>query len=341
MELTVKSVAEFVGGKPKGDLSALILGAAGLSEASPTDVSFIRESDKPALIKEMENSKAGAVLVPNGFKSSNGKTVIEVPNPLAAFAAVLERLNEKPEFHAGIHPSAVVAASAVVDPTATVGPLCVVDEGAVIGPNVRLVGHVYIGKKTTIGDESLLYPFVCVRENVSVGKRCVVHPSAVIGSDGYGFYFAEGRHNKIPQIGRVLVEDDVEIGAGTTIDRATTGATVIHKGTKIDNLVQIAHNVEIGENTLLIAQVGIAGSCRIGKRVTLAGQVGVADHVRIGDGSQVGAQSGIKDDVPPGSVLFGSPAQPIQETIKQTLLIRRLPEVVKTIKLLKRKLGIE
>jgi UDP-3-O-[3-hydroxymyristoyl] glucosamine N-acyltransferase len=157
----------------------------------------------------------------------------------------------------------------------------------------------------------------------------------VIGSDGYGFYFAKGKHNKIPQVGTVIIEDDVEIGSCTTIDRATTGATVIQHGTKIDNLVQIAHNVEVGPHSLLVAQSGVAGSSKLGGGVVLAGQVGVADHVTIGDGAQIGAQSGIKEDVKPGAVMFGSPAQPLQETIKQMLLVKRLPELFKEIKKLK------
>jgi UDP-3-O-[3-hydroxymyristoyl] glucosamine N-acyltransferase len=213
-----------------------------------------------------------------------------------------------------------------------------VEDGAEIGDRAKLMGHVYVGARSRVGEDTLLYPNVVLREEVSVGKRCIVHAGAVLGSDGYGFYFAGGKHNKIPQVGTVVVEDDVEIGSCTTIDRATTGATIIRQGAKIDNLVQIAHNVEVGPHCLIVAQVGIAGSTKLGRGVVLAGQVGVADHAVIGDGAQVGAQSGIKGEVKPGEVLFGSPAQPVQETIRQGLLVRKLPELFRDMKKLKESL---
>jgi UDP-3-O-[3-hydroxymyristoyl] glucosamine N-acyltransferase len=182
-----------------------------------------------------------------------------------------------------------------------------------------------------------VYAQVVIREEIQIGARCIIHPGAVIGADGYGFYFAQGKHNKIPQVGTVIIEDDVEIGASTTIDRATTGATRIGRGTKIDNLVHIAHNVVVGENTLLVAQVGIAGSCTLGKGVVMGGQSGVADHMTIGDGAQIGGQTGVIQDAEPGAVLFGTPAQPIKDAMKQAVLLKRLGDLFADVKKLKGK----
>ncbi len=335
MELTVKEIAERVRGHARGDAGTVIRGAAGIEEATKEDITFVRDAKNPAVLKSLSSTQAGAVIVPRGLASA-GKTVVEVENPTAAFADVLGWLvREKRRIEPGIHPLAYVAKSAKISPSASVGPFCVVEEDAEIGDDTCLTAHVYVGARSRIGKNTLLYSHVTVREEISIGNGCILHPGAVIGSDGFGFYFAGGRHNKIPQIGTVIVEDNVEIGAGTTIDRATTGATILRTGTKIDNLVQVAHNVEVGPHAILVAQVGIAGSSKVGVGCVLAGQVGVADHVKIGDGAQVGAQSGIKDNVDPGAVLFGTPAQPIGDALRQTLLIRRLPELFKDVKNLK------
>lgn len=338
MQLTVTQIAELVKGRLHGDGARSITGAAGLVEATSSDVSFLRDAKNAAAVKSVEGTKAGAIIVPKGF-DANGHVAIEVDNPIAAFAAVLNVIagEKRKKGNGKIHASAVVSPSAKVGKNATIGAFCVIEDGAEVGENATLVSHVYIGERSKVGRDSYLYPQVTLREEVSVGERCILHAGAVIGSDGYGFYFEGGKHNKIHQIGTVIVEDDVEIGSCTTIDRATTGATIIRKGAKIDNLVQIAHNVEVGSHALLVAQVGIAGSTKIGKGVVLAGQVGVADHVTIGDGTQVGAQSGIRENVAPGSVLFGTPAQPIQDTLKQLLLLRRLPDLFKDVKSLKEK----
>lgn len=338
MELTVDQIAKAVQGRVIGNGDTVIRGVAGLGEANASDISFLRDAKNASALKLLENTSAGAIFVPAGI-ASNGKTFLEVKNPIAAFAIVLQMLAEekKGPIKYGIHPLAYVAASARVSPKATVGPFCVIEEGAVIEDDAQLLSQVYVGRCSRVGKNSVLYPQVILREGVTVGERCIINPGTVIGSDGYGYYFAEGRHNKIPQVGVVIIEDDVEIGSCTAIDRATTGATIIKKGTKLDNLVHIAHNVEIGPHALITGQVGIAGSSKIGKGVVMGGQVGVADHVTVGDGVQVGAQSGIKNDVEPGVILFGSPAQPIQEAIKQMLLVRRLPELFKDVKKLKEK----
>lgn len=338
MKLTVNEIAALVKGRLTGDGSTVIEGVAGLAEAGRSDASFVRDAKNASVIKALSMTAAGLVFIPEGLPV-NGRTTIEVKNPMAAFAALLNVIAaEKTVKHpAGIHPSAVVSPAAKIGIGAVVGPLCVIEDGAEIGENAKLVAQVYVGARSKVGNHTLIYPQVTLREDVSVGAHCILHAGVVIGSDGYGFFFAEGKHNKIPQIGTVIIEDDVEIGSCTTIDRATTGQTLIKKGTKIDNLVQVAHNVEVGPHALLAAQVGIAGSTKIGKGVVMGGQVGVADHATIGDGVQVGAQSGVKGDVDPGAVLFGSPAQPIQDTLKQIFLIRRLPEIFKDVKALKEK----
>jgi len=338
MKMTIDQLAALVNGRVIGNGSGVIEGAAGLAEAKGSDASFVRDAKNAAVLKELAATAAGAVIVPEGVPA-NGKTYIEVKSPVAAFAALLKLIAVEKEIRrpAGVHASTVIAPSAKIGKGVLIGPFCVIEEDAVIGDNAKLIAQVYVGPRSKIGPETLLYPQVTLREDVNIGARCVLHAGVVIGGDGYGFYFADGRHNKIPQVGTVVVEDDVEIGAGSAIDRATTGRTVIKKGTKLDNLVHIAHNVEVGPHALLAAQVGIAGSTKIGKGVAMGGQVGVADHANVGDGVQIGAQSGVKGDVEAGAVLFGSPAQPIQETLRQIFLIRRLPELFKFMKSLQGK----
>jgi UDP-3-O-[3-hydroxymyristoyl] glucosamine N-acyltransferase len=334
MELTANDIARLVNGKLSGNGNAVIRGAAGLNEAGPNDVSFLRDVKKINLLKK---TKAGLVFVPTGL-SSNGKTLVHVENPVEAFSIVLGKLeDEKLPRRSGVHPLASIAKSARIGKNVFIGPFCVIEDDAVIGDDVVLRAQVYVGLRTTIGQGTTLHPHVVLREDIQVGARCIIHAGAVIGSDGYGFYFAKGKHNKIPQIGSVIIEDDVEIGSCTAIDRATTGTTRIGKGTKIDNLVQIAHNVQIGEHSLIVAQVGIAGSSKLGKGVVMGGQAGMADHITVGDGAKIGGQSGVIQDVAPGAVLFGNPAQPIREAFKQALLFRRLQQLFDDVKKLKGK----
>lgn len=339
MKFTVDQIAAMVKGIVIGNGATFIEGAAGLSEAGKADVSFFKDPKNSKAKKAVETTSAGAVVVPEGI-SLPGKTCIQVKNPMAAFSEILKVIAIENEVKraVGIHPTAVVAPTASIGKGAIVGPLCVVEDFAVVGDNVNLISQVYVGTRVRIGANSVLYPQVVLREDVYVGERCIIHPGAVLGSDGFGFYFSEGKHNKIPQVGNVVVEDDVEIGSCTAIDRATTGKTLIKKGTKIDNLVHIAHNVEVGSLCLLAAQVAVAGSSTLGNGVVFGGQVGVADHATVGDGVQAGGQSGLTGTIPAGSILFGSPAQPIQETIRQTLLVRRLPDLFKDVKILKEKI---
>jgi UDP-3-O-[3-hydroxymyristoyl] glucosamine N-acyltransferase len=283
----------------------------------------------------LEKSKAAAIIVPQGF-THNGKTLIQVDHPLKSFSRILELIDEEMNPHIpGIHPLASIDSTAKIGSGVKIGPFCVIEKNAEIGDNVNLVAHVYIGHDSVIGKNTKIYPSVIVRENILIGSHCTIHAGTIIGSDGYGYYFSEGQHNKIHQVGKVIIEDNVEIGSCTTIDRATTGATLIKKGTKIDNLVQIAHNVEIGPHSLLVAQVGIAGSTKLGAGVVMGGQSGVADHLTIGNGAQIGGQAGVIQDVEAGEVLWGIPAQPIQSVLRQNILIKRLPELFKKVNELK------
>ena len=242
---------------------------------------------------------------------------------------------------AGIHPQSVVAASAQVDPTAHIGPHCTVGERVKIGARCILQAGNFIGNDSVLDEEVKLFPNVTIYPRTEIGKRVRIHAGTTIGSDGYGYVLDGGFHRKVPQIGNVIIRDDVEIGANVTVDRGALGPTVIGKGTKIDNLVQIAHNVEIGEHCLLISQVGIAGSTHLGNYVVLAGQVGVGGHLKLGHQVTVGAQSGVMTDIPDKVTWLGSPAQPDKQFKRQVIALHRLPDLLKRIAKFERKFGVE
>src|SRR5881409_3485195 len=262
-EFTLGQLAEALGATLEGDAGRVVTGVAPLESAGPADVSFLTDGRYRAAAQA---SRAGA------FVAGAGVTGLPPPVP-------------------GVHPSAVVAADARIDATAAVGPLAVIEAGARIGPGVRVGALGYVGAGVEIGEGCVLAPHVTLLTGARLGRRVLVHPGAVIGADGFGFAFDGAQHRKIPQTGGVVIEDDVEIGANCAVDRATFGNTIIRRGTKLDNLVQLGHNVEVGEHSILVAQVGVSGSSRIGRGVVLAGQVGVADHVSVGDGALVGARS--------------------------------------------------
>jgi UDP-3-O-[3-hydroxymyristoyl] glucosamine N-acyltransferase len=321
MNLLARDIAVAVGGDLLGDGSASIAGAAGLADAIESDLSFFHNLK---YIASLQTTKARVIIVPqdtNGTALPAGKTLIRVGNPQFAFALVLAMIDkQRPLRHPkGIHPKAHV------------------EESATIGEGTILYPGCYIGHDVRVGKMCLLYPNVVLREDTQIGDRVIIHAGAVLGADGYGFATEKGKHHKIPQIGRVVVEDDVEIGANVAVDRATTGETRIGAGTKIDNLVHIAHNVRIGKDCLIVAQVGISGSTTIGNRVTLAGQVGVTGHLTIGDGAVIAAQSGVMSDVAPGEVLFGSPVRPIKQALKLQAIYGKLDEIYQTVKQLRKK----
>ena len=264
--------------------------------------------------------------------------LIRVANARIAFAKALGLFFPEPVLPAGIHPTAVVAASARIDPAAHIGPHCVVGENARIGPRSALHGGNHVGANCQIGEDVTLFPNVTLYPRTEIGHRVRIHSGTVIGSDGFGYVQDNGVHRKVPQIGNVIIHDDVEIGANVTVDRGALGPTVIGKGTKMDNLVQIAHNVVIGEHCLVISQVGIAGSTKVGNYVILAGQVGVAGHLRIGNRVAVAAQSGVMNNIPDGEKWLGSPAQPDRQTKRQMIAVQHLPELLRRVSELEKKL---
>jgi UDP-3-O-[3-hydroxymyristoyl] glucosamine N-acyltransferase len=261
-----------------------------------------------------------------------------VKNPRVAFAKALELFFSEAQPAAGIHPSAVVAATAQVDPTAHIGPNCVIGEQVKIGARAVLLSGISVGHDSTLGDETKIFPNVTVYPRTHIGKRVRIHANSVIGSDGFGYVFDTGAHRKVLQVGNTVIGDDVEIGAGVTIDRGALGATVIGKGTKIDNLVQVAHNVEIGEHCILCAQVGIAGSAKVGNYVVMAGQVGIAGHLKIGNQVTIGSKSGVMDNIPDGETWLGTPAMPDKQFKRIVIGMIRLPDLMKKIAMWEKKL---
>jgi UDP-3-O-[3-hydroxymyristoyl] glucosamine N-acyltransferase len=263
--------------------------------------------------------------------TSTQKVIIRVPNARVAFAKALDLFFPEAVLPPGRHPTALIAASAQIDPTVHIGPYCLIGEQVVLGPGVILEGGNFIGDQCQLGEGTRLFPKVTLYPQTQIGKRVRIHAGAVIGSDGFGYVFHEGQHLKVPQVGQVIVHDDVEIGANVTIDRGTLGPTVIGKGTKIDNLVQIAHNVVVGEHCLLIAQVGIAGSTKLGNYVTLAGQVGVAGHLKLADRVTVAAQSGVMNDIGEGEKWLGAPARPDRQMKRQMIAMQQLPDLLRRV----------
>jgi len=336
MPFSAAEVANHLQGKVVGDPSVTLKGFAPAERAQASDLTF---AENEGFFAKAEQSEASAIIVGGEFKSAR-KTLIQVSNPRVAFAKALELFFPEPRLPAGVHPTAIIASSAQVDPTAHVGPHCVVGERVRIGARAVLHGGNHVGADCRLGDDVILFPNVTLYPRTELGHRVRVHAGTVIGSDGFGYVQDKGVHRKVPQIGNVIVGDDVEIGTNVTIDRGALGPTIIGKGTKIDNLVQIAHNVEIGEHCLLVAQVGIAGSTKLGNYVVLAGQVGVAGHLKIGNQVTVAAQSGVMNNIPDGEKWFGAPAQPDKVTKRQLIALRQLPDWLKRIAALEKKLGV-
>ena len=336
MTFTLYELAQACGGKLIGDPNAEVTGVASLSEAGPNDITFFAD---PRYVVQLRKTRAAAVFVPLDFAGSIQPAQIYVANPSRAFEQVVLKLAPKPlVFAPGIHSTAVVDPSAKLGNGVSIQAHAVIEVGTRIGDNSVIGVGSYIGHESVIGESCLIYPNVTIRERTKIGARVIVHSGAVIGADGFGFETVDGRYQKLPQIGIVQIDDDVEIGANTTIDRARFGRTWIQAGVKIDNLVQIAHNVIIGKNSIIAAQTGISGSTRVGENVKMAGQVGVIGHLTIEDDTVIAAQSGISRDLP-GGAWFGSPAVPLQEAKRQIALIHRLQKLVDRIKAIEKKLG--
>jgi len=316
----------------RGTATPEVKGIAALSAAEEGDLSFLGNAKyRP----ELAATRASVVLVPADEETQPGaeQVFLLVENPSAALAQVCARIEQQlwPKPVPGVHPSAVVDPAAQVAASATVGPLCVVGAGAVIGERVILEAQVHIGREARVGDDCWLMPGAVVATGCELHARVRLHSGVVVGSDGFGFEFVEGRHTKVPQVGNVVVESDVEIGANSTIDRARFSRTVIGEGTKIDNLVQVAHNVVVGKHCLLCAQAGIAGSTTVEDFVVLGGQVGLGGHITIGKGAKLGGQTGVSGNVEPGAYLVGTPGLPYMLERRLGVLQKRLPELFKRV----------
>ncbi|MEQ1859406.1 MAG: UDP-3-O-(3-hydroxymyristoyl)glucosamine N-acyltransferase [Chthoniobacteraceae bacterium] len=332
MQLTVHELAALVGGQfaSEADGAAKIGGATSIAEAREGDVTFFGNVKYLAALKACH---ATAALVPMDFAEAIPPIAIRCENPTLAFSTVLARIAPPPiRFPSGVHPSAIIGAGVELGADVSIQPHVVIEPGAKVGARTVLGAGSYIGHDAQLGEDCQLAARVTVGARCVVGNRAIFHSGVVIGSDGFGFEFTAGRHVKIPQTGIVQVDDDVEIGANTTVDRARFGRTWIGEGTKIDNLVQLGHNVQIGRHCIVCAQTGISGSARLGNFVVVGGQVGTVGHIFIGDGAQIGAQSGITKDVPPGAVLWGTPAIPIKEQIDLLARFSRLPRLGERVK---------
>jgi UDP-3-O-[3-hydroxymyristoyl] glucosamine N-acyltransferase len=347
VQVTVTELAALVQGRVHGD-ERVIQAARPMNEAGPDDITFIENERN---LRPLKTCRAAAAVVPASLAvrreellGADGRllTLIEVADPLTAFITIVHHLHGRlAEPPTGIDPRAAIDPTAVLGPDATVHPFVVIGAGSVLGARCRLHGGAVVGRNCRLGDDVVLHPHAVLYDGTILGDRVIVHANAVIGADGFGYRFQSGRHVKMPQLGTVEVGDDVEIGAGTTIDRGTFQATRIGAGTKIDNLVQVGHNCQIGKHNLFVSQVGIAGSCSTGDYVVIAGQVGVADHVHIADQAIIGARSGVVRDVPAGERMLGAPARPESEEKRILLSLGKLPELCREVRQVKQQLGMD
>lgn len=335
MEKSLFKLAEMVNGKVVGDGNKIIHGAAPFEHADTNEITY---AGSQSYLKKIGESNAGAIIVPKEFTSTD-KDIIQADNPRVAFANVVNILHPKPTPESGINKTAHIGDGFRSGQNISIGPLVVVSDNVVIGDNVKIHPHVFIGDNVRIGNDVEIYPNVTVLERCKIGNRVVIYSGTVIGSDGFGFAPDGDKYCKVPQVGIVQIDDDVEIGANNAIDRATFGKTWIQKGVKTDNLVHVAHNVTVGENTLLIALVGISGSVSIGKHSIIAGQAGVADHITIGDNVTIGPQAAVIKPVPSGEAYSGlTPAMPHRLFLKVQNILMKLPELKKKIDGVERKL---
>ena len=337
MSLTVGQIAAQLGAEVEGDAGRVIHAVAGVRDAGPEDIAFVSQARYAA---DAAASGAGALIVGRDWAIPVSAALIRVDQPETAFARIAQAfIPPTPIPEIGVHPTAIISPKAQVGLRPSIGPYAVIEADVVLGDDVVVGAQCYIGHGVHIGSHSRLYPQVSIREYCRLGARVIVHNGTVIGSDGFGYNVdRQGVRTKIPQIGIVLVGDDVEIGANVTIDRARFGKTRIGVGVKIDNLVQIGHNVVIGDHAVVVAQVGIAGSTMIGGKAILAGQSGVAGHLTVGAGAVVSAQAGVTKDVPPGSYVMGFPATPHKEMARQYAAVARLPELRERVAALQKRL---
>ncbi|HPB38401.1 MAG TPA: UDP-3-O-(3-hydroxymyristoyl)glucosamine N-acyltransferase [Syntrophorhabdus sp.] len=339
--IRLKKLAEEVNGHLVGEGNTPITGVAGIKEAKKGEISFLTNVSYQKYLKD---TKASAVIVGENtnVQDIGNLNAIIVKNPPLAYAIVADLFNTRTHKQTvGRSRLAFIAKGAKISKTASIAPFVHIEDGVVIKKNVTIFPFVYIGRNSTVGDGTQIFPNVTIYEGVKIGRNVIVHSGTVIGSDGFAYTWDGSKHVKIPQLGSVEIEDEVEIGSNVTIDRASLEKTIIKKGVKIDNLVQIAHNVTIGENSIIVAQVGIAGSATIGKNVVLAGQAGVRDHVIVGDNVQAGGQTGITKDVPANSLIMGTPHLPFKEWAKLQGYFKMLPQLFAKMKQVEKKLNLE
>jgi len=335
MRKTLKEIAKFLDGEVVGNDEVVITGVCGIKEAAEGDITFVANPKYSPLI---EKTRASAIITSRDIKTAP-KPIIRTENPSVAFAKMVSLIAPNEVKHPkGIHPSAILGKEVSLGRDVAIGPYAVIEDEVLIGDKTIIYAGCFIGRRTKIGNDSLIYPNVSILERVTIGNRVIIHSGTVVGSDGFGFATIKGLHHKIPQIGTVEIGDDVEIGANVTIDRARFDKTVIGRGTKIDNLVQIAHNVIIGESSIIVAQVGISGSTIIGKSVTLAGQAGLVGHIKVGDGAVAAAQAGVTKSIPPNTTVSGYPAKPHDVAKRVNACIQNLPRLYKTVAELKNKI---
>lgn len=335
MKKPLKEIASAVNGKIIGNEDAVITGICDIREAQQGDITFLTNVKYKHFL---EKTHASAVITSKDVEASS-KTIIQTENPSLAFSKVIAMFRPSEIKHpTGMDKKAAIDKNAKIAEGVSVGAHSVIEQGCVIAGGVIIYPNCYIGRDVTVGKNTLIYPNVTIREGSIIGENVIIHSGSVVGSDGFGYIEVEGKHQKIPQVGIVAIENDVEIGANVTIDRARFGQTLIGKGSKIDNLVQIAHNVKIGPNSIIVSQAGISGSTSIGKNAILAGQAGLVGHIDLGDNVIVGAQAGVTKSFPADSILLGSPAKPIFEQKKIFACINKLPEFFKTLRQIEKKL---
>lgn len=328
MEKTLAEIAKIIDGEVVGDSSVSIRGVSGIKEAKQGEIAFVAN---PKYFSLIEETSASAIITSRDVHKAS-KPIIRTESPSLAFAKVIALFTpNEVKRPSGVHPTAVLGKDVRLGKDVAIQAYCVIEEGAEIGDETILYAGVYVGQHTKIGSNCILYPYVSIRERVNIGNRVVIHNGTVVGSDGFGFAKVRGMHHKIPQIGTVVIEDDVEIGANVTIDRARFDKTIIGRGTKIDNLVQIAHNVVIGEDSIVVAQTGISGSTVVGKNVTVAGQAGLVGHIKIGDNAVIAAQAGVTKSVLPNTCVSGYPAKPHHIAKRINAYVQKLPDLFKKV----------
>lgn len=337
MEKTVDELAALIGGRVVGDGTRVITGVAAVTDATEHEAAFLLDEYMSALGRV----QAGVVLVEHEPEDAEGKTLIVTPHPKGAFASLVRVFVPAGEVSAGVHPTAVVDATATVDATASVGPYVIIGPRSTVGAHVVLQAHTVLGAEVAVGADTTVYAGAVLHDRTVVGERVVIRSNAVIGGEGFGFATMNGKHERIPQIGRVVIGDDVEVGAGTTIDNGTFGETSIGRGTKIDNLVHLGHNVRIGEDCFIIAQVGVAGSTTIGNHVVLAGQTGVSGHITIADHVTCGGKTGVIGSIKESGTYVGFPARPHRQWGRIEGVLNHLPDLLKRVRRLEKALSKE